>query len=62
MGQGFEAAPIGGVGRVGHQFAQKNLPFRVERMNHQIEQAANFGAKFVGFYGRGVGHAVGSPV
>ena len=45
VGQRLEAAAVHGVGGVGHQLAQENFALRVERVDHEIEQAADLGAK-----------------
>ena len=55
IGQGFEAAAIAGVGGVGHKFAQENLAFGVERMDDEVQEAADFGAKAV-FFHQGIVH------
>ena len=53
--QRFEAQPIDGVRGVGNQLAQKDLPIRVEGVDHQLEQLAGFGleAKRLGGLGHG---------
>jgi hypothetical protein len=43
--QCLEPAAIHRVGGVGNQFAQEDLPLRVKRMHHEIEQAADLGAE-----------------
>ena len=45
-----------GVGGVGHQFAQKYFALGVERVDHQVEQAPDLGAKCMLFQ-NGVVHA-----
>ncbi len=45
IGQRLEPAAINRVGGIGDQFPQEDLPLGIERVDHQIEQAADFGAK-----------------
>ena len=45
IGQRLEPAAVHGVRRVGHQFAQEDLPLGIQRVHHQIEQASDLGAK-----------------
>jgi hypothetical protein len=49
VGQGFKPAAIRGVGGIGDELAQEDLPLRVERMDHEIEQASDLGPEFVLF-------------
>jgi len=58
-GEGFETAAIRGVRGVGHQFAQEDFTLGIQRMHHQIEQAADLGAKIV-FLNRRFAH--GDPL
>ena len=59
VGQSQEAALVGGVSGVRDQFAEKNLAVGIERMHHQIEQAANFGPELAGFFSVvDIGHAI----
>ena len=41
-GQAFKTHLVDRVGGVGHQFAQENIAVGVQRMNHQIQQLADF--------------------
>ena len=49
VGQRLEAQLVGGVGRVGNQFAQENLLVGIQRMDHQLQQLLDFGLKAQGF-------------
>ena len=42
---------LGGVGCIGHEFAQKNLAVGVERVDHEIQQAPDLRPEFVPFHG-----------
>ena len=45
VGQRLEPAAVHGVGGVGDQFAQEDFALGVERVDHEVEQAADLGAK-----------------
>ena len=47
-GQALEARLVDRVRRVCNEFAQKNIPVRVQRMNHQIQQLLHFRLEFSG--------------
>ena len=49
VGQRLEAAAVHGVGGIGHQFAQENFALGVERVDHEVEQPPDLGAKCVLF-------------
>jgi hypothetical protein len=51
VGQRLEAAAVHGVGGVGDQLAQEDLALGVERVDHQIQQAADLGAEFMPLHG-----------
>ena len=51
VGQRLEPAAVHRVGGVGDQLAQENFALRVERMDNQVEQPADLGAKIVLFRG-----------
>ena len=44
VGQGLEAAPVDGVGGVGHQLAQEDLALGVEGVDDQVQGAPHLGA------------------
>ena len=52
IGQGEEAALVDGVGRVGDQLAEENLAVGVQRVDHEVQQAADLGAKLPGLFRR----------
>ena len=53
--QRLEAQPVDGVGGIGDQLAQKNLPVRVQGVDHQLEQLAGFRLEAEGLGGFGHG-------
>ena len=57
VGEGEEAAAVGGVGGVGDELAEEDLAFGVEGVDDEVEQAADFGVEGVAF--GGFAHGVG---
>ncbi len=49
LGDGREAQPVAGVGGVGNQLAQEDLPVAVQGVDHELQQLADFGLKAEGF-------------
>ena len=43
IGQGFEAQPVVGVGRVGNEFAEKYFLVAVQRVHHEVQQLLHLG-------------------
>ena len=56
-GDRFVAQLFAGVGGVGDKLADENLPVRIDRMDHEVQQARNIGLEALGggFAGRGLG-------
>ena len=48
VGQRLVAQHLAGVGAVGDQFAQEDVPVRIDRMHHQVQKAGNISLKGVG--------------
>ena len=40
---------VAGIRRVGDQFAQENIGFRIDRMHHQVQQFGDLGLERLGF-------------
>ena len=57
VGQGLEATAVHGVGRIGHQFPQKDLAVGIEGVDHEVQQAPDLGTEFVPFHGVAQGSA-----
>ena len=57
LGDRFVAQLLAGVGRVGDELADENLPVGIDRMDHEVQQARNVGLEALGrgFAGRGLG-------
>ena len=58
LGDRFVAELLAGVGRVGDELADENLPVGIDRMDHEVQQARNVGLEALragGFAGRGLG-------
>ena len=57
LGDRLVAQLLAGVGGVGDEFADENLPVGIDRMDHQLQQARNVGLEALGrgFAGRGLG-------
>ena len=58
LGDRFVAQLLAGVGRVGDELADENLPVGIDRMDHEMQQARNVGLEALragGFAGRGLG-------
>ena len=60
VGQRLEPAAVHRIGGVGDQLAQEDFPLGVERVDHQIEQPADLGAKIM-FFRNGIVHRVTLP-
>ncbi len=45
--EGQEAQPVVGIGGIGNQLAQEDLPVAVEGMDHQLQELAHFGLEAV---------------
>ena len=57
LGDRLVAQLLAGVGGVGDEFADEDLPVGIDRMNHQMQQARNVGLEALrrrGFGGRGL--------
>ncbi len=58
LGDRFVAQLLAGVGGVGDELADENLPVGIDRMDHEMQQARNVGLEALragGFAGRGLG-------
>ena len=57
LGDRFVAQLLAGVGRIGNELADENLPVGIDRMDHELQQARNVGLEALGrgFAGRGLG-------
>ena len=58
LGDQFVAELLAGVGRIGDELADENLPVGIDRMDHEVQQARNVGLEALragGFAGRGLG-------
>ena len=58
LGDRFVAQLLAGVGRIGDELADENLPVGIDRMDHEMQQARNVGLEALragGFAGRGLG-------
>ena len=59
--QALEAKAVDGVGGVGNQLAQENLPVGVQRVDHQLEQLPGLRLEAAGLGGGLFGHVVPYP-
>ena len=48
VGDGREAQPVAGIGGVGDQLAQEDLPVAVQGVDHELQQLAHLGLEAVG--------------
>ena len=53
--QRLETQLVAGVGGVGHQLAQEDLPVGVQGVDHQVQELLDLGLEAEGFAGRGSG-------
>jgi hypothetical protein len=51
----LEAEPLAGVGGVGDQLAQENVPIRVDRVHHELKQLGDVSFETAALRGDGVG-------
>ena len=58
VGQRLEAQPVGGIGGIGDQLPEKDLPVAVEGVDHEVQQFLHLGLETVGF-ARSDGHGRG---
>ena len=46
---GLIAQLVQRIGRIGNEFAQENIPVRINRMHHEVQKLGHFRPEFVGF-------------
>ena len=51
----LEAEPLAGIGGVGDQLAQENVPIRVDRVDHELQQLGDVSFETAALRGDGVG-------
>src|SRR5690606_2696058 len=59
--QRLEAQLVGGVGGVGDQLAQEDIPVAVEGVNHQVQKLLHLGLELQSLFVRLLRHTVETP-